>query len=234
MDNRAPPGYDIDADGRLVPKPPLDTIECVWACRAIEQIAESRRVSVEAARGIAVEAIEQKELTLRARLMREPSASREPESVFAAVSPTTFTAEGWLECLTAGQFDWRDERPWIQATARRGIPVPHWLFVTRKSFDAFLSAQAKHAKPERSPQLRQASESMIRKTIRSVYDIALAACAKRPNIAELPKVVQPILEADGYGASQRRIQVIGSESEFVKLRGQSGKRLTSEKQSSAE
>jgi hypothetical protein len=131
-EDQAPAGYDI-VDGKLVPKPPSDTAECVFACRAVDQIAKAQNVSTEDARRIAVEAIDRKKLELRARIVREPMAVREPDSVFAHISPTTFTLEGWAEYVVSGRFDWIDERRWLSVRQRRRIPVPHWLFVTRKS-----------------------------------------------------------------------------------------------------
>jgi hypothetical protein len=220
--DQAPVGYEFTEDGRLVPTPPRDTAECVFVGRAIDQIAKARNVSIEDARGLAVEAIDTKQLKLRARLMQEPSAPRTPENIFAVVSPTSFMPERWAEILVTGHIEARDKRYWVPIAQRRRIPVAHWLFFTRRSLDTFLSPQAANVETEPSLQLTRASQSMIRKTIRSVYGTR----EKAPNIVELPKVVQPILKADGYSASQRCIQEIGREPEFVKLRGQPGKRLT--------
>lgn len=73
------------------------------------------------------------------------------------------------------------------------------------------------------PELKSATDTVIRNAITSVYDAADKG-GPRPNINQLPNVVQPRLKALGYEAAGHQIKKIGKE--FASRRGRVGKRLT--------
>jgi len=73
--------------------------------------------------------------------------------------------------------------------------------------------------------LKQAPEAIIRDKIRSVYDDADKG-GPRPNIVELPDVVQSLLEKQWLTASKNQIRTIGKDKEFADRRNKRGQRLT--------
>jgi hypothetical protein len=94
----------------------------------------------------------------------------------------------------------------------------------RKFFaEAERKLQREEAKAS-APELKQASKPMIRTVIKDVYDEAEAGMKKRPNINELPKLVQEALAAKGYCATKALIKKIGNEKEFKDRRGKVGRR----------
>jgi hypothetical protein len=74
--------------------------------------------------------------------------------------------------------------------------------------------------------LKPAPELIIDDVVREVYDMALE---KPPNIKEVAKPVQAILQERGYEASARQIQVVANRPEFKRRRRAPGKTLKSEK-----
>jgi hypothetical protein len=141
-DERAPAGYDFSDDGRLVPKSPSDTAECVFAGNALERIAKVRNISLEAAREIAVDAIGRGQLDPRLRLIGAQ------EDKFATLK-RALTPEVWSDCLIAYQVGAIDRRPWIPVSQRRRIPQPHWLFFTRQSLEPLLRSPPTSGNPGR-------------------------------------------------------------------------------------
>jgi hypothetical protein len=69
----------------------------------------------------------------------------------------------------------------------------------------------------------------IQTEIRTAYADALNQKVKPPNIVELGKIVQKGLAMAGFYASQKKIQEIGAEGQFQKLRRGVGKTLASER-----
>jgi hypothetical protein len=65
---------------------------------------------------------------------------------------------------------------------------------------------------------------MINEEITSEYHRADAAGEKPPNIKEVSKAVQPVLEQAGYRASRRQIEKLAEAEEFKRLRWPPGKR----------
>jgi hypothetical protein len=81
------------------------------------------------------------------------------------------------------------------------------------------------SQPSRPPgQLAPAPMAMIIETIRSEYDRAEAAGEKPPNIKEVSRAVQPVVEGKGYRASRRQIEKLAETDEFKLLRWPAGKR----------
>jgi hypothetical protein len=119
---------------------------------------------------------------------------------------------------------------------RHELPPPSWWSdktTGRKeqTDDAHVAEPAPVSQPSRSPvkSLKQASEAMIIKAIKSAYDAADAAGRKPPNIKELPTAVRPLLEEKGFYASGRYIEELGAAEEFKRRRRPPGKTVSSER-----
>ena len=99
-----------------------------------------------------------------------------------------------------------------------------WLEMREFSFPEFWKRPI-----DRVASLKQASEAVIVKAIKDVYDIARARGEKAPNIKELPGKVRDLLKTKGYTAAVRRIQQLGDNPEFKGCRRKPGKTLSSER-----
>ena len=93
-----------------------------------------------------------------------------------------------------------------------------WLEMREFSFPEFWKRPI-----DRVASLKQASEAVIVKAIKDVYDIARARGEKAPNIKELPGKVRDLLKTKGYTAAVRRIQQMGDNPEFKGCRRKPGK-----------
>jgi hypothetical protein len=67
---------------------------------------------------------------------------------------------------------------------------------------------------------------MIRAKIREAYSEEKTAGRRAPNINDIPKLVRPKLNADGYDAAYNRIKTIADEPPFKALREPTGVRAT--------
>jgi hypothetical protein len=114
------------------------------------------------------------------------------------------------------QIMWRDRDRRRPSATRRGIPVPHWVYVAQEL--------GKSDCREELPR-RRASKEEIREELRAVY----AAAAAPPNIKQAPKLVKPRLHSHGLEASERYIAEIADETEFAKLRRAPGRTIASER-----
>jgi hypothetical protein len=85
------------------------------------------------------------------------------------------------------------------------------------------------AEPASPTRRKPAPDPRIRTEIRTAYADALNQKVKPPNIVELGKIVQKGLAMAGFYASQKKIQEIGAEGQFQKLRRGVGKTLASER-----
>jgi hypothetical protein len=84
-----------------------------------------------------------------------------------------------------------------------------------------------------SPDLsaKRATKPQIREAIAQAYRTAESSGSKPPNIKELPRKVQLILESEGILAAANRIQRLGEDEQFRLLRRKPGKTVASEKRS---
>jgi hypothetical protein len=77
--------------------------------------------------------------------------------------------------------------------------------------------------------LRPAPDETIRKAIEKLYNTKKAGGEKPPNVKELGSQVLPLLAAQGYTTSARRIEQIGGEAAFKRHRRKPGRTLRSER-----
>jgi hypothetical protein len=129
---------------------PIDSHDAVFLRRAIDQIGrakyprdwsgreteseadESSTLRLKELHIAVAQAIVAGKLKMRARLVEAR------EGILGVLGPRTLTVERWLEVMKSSQIELLDMRPWVSARARRRIPLPHWLFVTRESLDKFI------------------------------------------------------------------------------------------------
>lgn len=75
---------------------------------------------------------------------------------------------------------------------------------------------------------RQAPDSAIKRIIKNVYDGAEKTGSKPPNVKELPDLVLPLLENEGYTTSKSRVMKLSELPEFKRRRWKPGKTLKNE------
>jgi hypothetical protein len=81
------------------------------------------------------------------------------------------------------------------------------------------------SQPSRPPgPLPPAPVAMIIDELRSEYDRAEAACEKPPNVKEVARAVQLVLQQKGYRASRRQIEELAEAEEFARRRWPRGKK----------
>jgi hypothetical protein len=80
--------------------------------------------------------------------------------------------------------------------------------------------------PEQAQRWKTPTDEAVRVKLREAYSEAKTAGTRAPNINEIPKIVRPKLNADGYDAADIRIKTIAEEPAFRALRGRTGVRAT--------
>jgi hypothetical protein len=75
-------------------------------------------------------------------------------------------------------------------------------------------------------QWKNPTDEMVRVKLREAYSEEKAAGRRAPNINDIPKIVRPKLNADGYDTSGSRIKKIADEAQFKALRERTGVRAT--------
>lgn len=135
---------------------PLDTLDCVFLARAIDQIGKKQFQSewtgrevvskkpnraalqrLAKARTLVTEAIGVGKLKLCVRLVGTTDGR------LGHVTPKFRSPEGWIEAVKVFQVETRDVRPWVSVRVRRGNPQPHWLFATSASLEGLLAPQSR-------------------------------------------------------------------------------------------
>ena len=144
-------------------------------------------------------------------------------------------ADTWSEASCIPAFEILAEKPSLQHYPEWS-PGFHAMKLNSDEFFRWATARGfpdptfwKPSNEATSPQLKPASEQMIKAAIRRAYDIAEREGKKPPNINEVPKPVQAQLKAIGRKASAAKIKEIAERPEFKKRRRPPGKTLKSEK-----
>jgi hypothetical protein len=86
-----------------------------------------------------------------------------------------------------------------------------WVAEKRHRDETLARSEGKRRATSPAGNLKPATAPRIRSAIERVYDADDLAGRAPPNLKQLPKRVQPVLERDGYFASQNQIMKIGDE-----------------------
>jgi len=131
------------------------------------------------------------------------------------------------DCLV-GRLDVFAQTLTIYAHGFKPARIYRRVFCVKDDVMKILEGISKNRSGFRSkPVVKKAPPSLIRTEIGLIYDNAdKNKNAPRPNLAQLPGVVKPRLEARGFEASGKQIKKIGSEPLFDGRRNKRGKRLT--------
>jgi hypothetical protein len=130
--------------------------------------------------------------------------------------------EGWqLNGLfrTMERYILLSEEAVLEFARRHKVRPPSWC-----------DASKGEIQPSRSQEeLKPAPGRIVIDAIRCVYDVAVAAGSKPPNIKELSTAVQPLLQRQGLTASRRWIEKLAEAPEFKRRRRPPGKTVASER-----